>query len=73
MSGIKAKMKRNKAFKKNTASTMSRKPVNQQARAIAINSKEKHVAIAFNDCKIVIKHLYNLELNICVLYDPKEW
>ena len=71
--GVKAKIKRNKAFKKNTASTMSSKPVHQQARAIAINTKENHVAIAFNDCKIVIKHLYNLESYLHVLYDPKEW
>ncbi|CAI2383913.1 unnamed protein product [Moneuplotes crassus] len=71
--GVKQKTKKNRSMKKMTASSMSNKKPFYQARAIAINPHEKHMAIAFNDCKIVIKHLYNLDEHIHVIYDPKEW
>ena len=71
--GVKARTKKNKSLKKYTASTMSTKKVHQQARAIALNTHHNHLAIAFNDCKIVIKHLHNLDEHVHVIYDPKEW
>lgn len=71
--GIGARLKKNKSQKKCTASTMSKLGPEFQARALAINTKERHIAIAFNDSKIVIKSLYNLDSYLHVLYDADEW
>lgn len=71
--GVKQRIKRSQTHKRNTASSTSSKKPHQQARAIAINTRENHVAVAFNDCKIVIKHLFNLDEHLHVIYDPKEW
>jgi fructose 1,6-bisphosphatase len=71
--GVSARLKKNKSQKKMTASTMSKLGPGFQARACAVNQKERHIAIAFNDCKIVIKSLFQLESYLDVLYEPNEW
>jgi hypothetical protein len=43
-----------------------------QASACSVNKKELHIAIAFNDGKIVIKNLSELESFLDVLRDPSE-
>lgn len=67
--GVATKLKKNISNKKNTASSLSKCPPNQQGRALAVNVKQKHLAIAFNDSKIVIKSLYDLSGYLYVLYD----
>jgi hypothetical protein len=47
--GVATKLKKNISNKKNTANSLSKYPHNQQARALAVNVKQKHLAIAFND------------------------
>lgn len=71
--GVEAKLKRNYSKKKMTASTLSKKDPPYQARALAVSNKNKHIAIAFNDTKIVIKSLYALDSYLHVLYDLDEW
>ena len=71
--GVRAKLKRNYAKKKMTASTLSKLDPPYQARALAVSHKEKHLAVAFNDTKVVIKSLYSLDSYLHVLYDCNEW
>jgi hypothetical protein len=44
-----------------------------QARACTVNKEKSHIAIAFNDGKIVIKSLSDLKSNLYVLNNPNEW
>lgn len=53
--GLKVHTKKNASQKKMTASSLSRVNQMYQARGLACNSKFKHIAIAFNDWKIVIR------------------
>lgn len=71
--GVSVAMKKNKAMKKNTASSLSKRKPQYQARALAVSNVNKHLAVAFNDTKIVIKSLYDLENYLYVLYDCTEW
>ena len=55
--GVKVHSKKNISKKKMTASSMSHVKEMYQTRALAVNTKFKHIAVAFNDWKIVIRYI----------------
>lgn len=59
--------------KKNTASSLSKLAPAYQARALAISERHKHLAVGFNDGKVVIKKLSDPSTNLHVLYESNEW
>ena len=56
------------------ASTMAKTPPNQQARCVAISPSTDHVAIGFNDGKVMVKAgLFDLLNQLAKFKHAKEW
>ncbi len=58
---------------KSTASTMSEKPVQQQARAITYSPTHNHVAVSNNYGDVHILDYEDLSKRLTTLYKPREW